>query len=80
MSRIGRLPIPVPSGVDVAIDDAILRALALQAPVAEDLRQVIAIKTMATDLERIGDRATNIAERTVYSATGNLPQMDVSAY
>jgi phosphate transport system protein len=48
--------------LDVAIDDAILRALALQAPVAEDLRQVIAIKTMATDLERIGDIARNIAK------------------
>ncbi len=48
--------------LDVAIDDGILRALALQAPVAEDLRQVIAIKTMATDLERIGDIARNIAK------------------
>ena len=48
--------------LDVAIDDAILRALALQAPVAEDLRQVIAIKTMATDLERIGDISRNIAK------------------
>ena len=48
--------------LDVAIDDAILRALALQAPVAEDLRQVIAIKTMATDLERIGDLSRNIAK------------------
>jgi phosphate transport system protein len=48
--------------LDVAIDDAILRALALQAPVAEDLRQVIAIKTMATDLERVGDIARNIAK------------------
>jgi phosphate transport system protein len=48
--------------LDVAIDDAILRALALQSPVAEDLRQVIAIKTMATDLERIGDIARNIAK------------------
>ena len=48
--------------LDVAIDEAILRVLALQAPVAEDLRQVIAIKTMATDLERIGDIARNIAK------------------
>lgn len=35
---------------------------------------------VAHNLERIGDRATNIAERTVYSATGKLPQMDVSSY
>jgi len=35
---------------------------------------------VAHNLERIADRATNIAERTVYSATGMLPQMDVSLY
>lgn len=35
---------------------------------------------VAHNLERIGDRATNIAERTVYSATGKMPQMDVSSY
>src|SRR5215472_2140884 len=41
--------------LDVQIDERVLRALALQAPVAEDLRQVIAIKMIATDLERVGD-------------------------
>ena len=35
---------------------------------------------VAHNLERIADRATNIAERTVYSVTGMLPQMDVSSY
>ena len=35
---------------------------------------------VAHNLERVADRATNIAERTVYSATGMLPQMDVSSY
>jgi phosphate transport system protein len=48
--------------LDLDIDEAVLRALALQAPVAEDLRQVIAIKMMATDLERVGDLARNIAK------------------
>lgn len=48
--------------LDIEIDDAVLRALALQSPVAEDLRQVVAIKTMATDLERVGDIARNIAK------------------
>ena len=47
--------------MDVAIDAAVLRVLALQAPVARDLREVIAIKTAATDLERVGDIARNIA-------------------
>jgi phosphate transport system protein len=47
--------------IDVEIDEAVLNVLALRAPVAIDLRQVLAIKTMATDLERVGDLARNIA-------------------
>jgi phosphate transport system protein len=35
---------------------------------------------VAHNLERIADRATNIAERTVFTVTGMLPQMDVSTY
>jgi phosphate transport system protein len=35
---------------------------------------------VAHNLERIADRATNIAERTVFAVTGMLPQMDVSSY
>jgi len=48
--------------LDVHIDEAVLKALALQAPVAEDLREVLAIKMIATDLERVGDLARNIAK------------------
>lgn len=48
--------------LDVAIDEGVLKALALQAPVAEDLREVMAIKMIATDLERVGDLARNIAK------------------
>lgn len=48
--------------LDLEVDDLVMRVLALQAPVANDLREVIAIKTMATDLERVGDLARNIAK------------------
>ena len=48
--------------LDIAIDEAVLKALALQAPVAADLREVVAIKMIATDLERVGDLARNIAK------------------
>ena len=48
--------------LDVEVDDAVLRALALQAPVAVDLRRVLAAKQIATDLERVGDLARNIAK------------------
>jgi len=47
--------------LEVAIDEGVLKALALQAPVAEDLREVLAVKMIATDLERVGDLARNIA-------------------
>jgi phosphate transport system protein len=48
--------------MDLAIDEAVLRLLATQAPVADDLRSVIAAKMIATDLERVGDLARNIAK------------------
>jgi phosphate transport system protein len=48
--------------LDVAIDDMVLRVLATQAPVADDLRNVIAAKMAAADLERVGDLARNIAK------------------
>ena len=35
---------------------------------------------VAHNLERIADRATNIAERVVFTVTGMLPEMDVSTY
>jgi phosphate transport system protein len=51
--------------LDVAIDEQVLKLLALRAPVATDLREIIAIKTMATDLERVGDLARNVAKSAI---------------
>lgn len=51
--------------LDVEIDRAVLEFLALQAPVAQDLREVIAMKTATTDLERVGDIARNIAKGAI---------------
>ncbi len=48
--------------LDIEIDEAVLEVLALQAPVARDLRAVIGVKSVATDLERVGDLARNIAK------------------
>jgi len=48
--------------IDVALEEQVTRALALQAPVAADLRRILAIRTMATDLERVGDLSRNIAK------------------
>jgi phosphate transport system protein len=54
--------------LEVSIDSAILEALALNAPVAGDLREVFSIKMIATDLERVGDLARNIAKSARRSA------------
>jgi len=62
--------------LDVELDEEILRALALRSPVAQDLRLVIAVKSMATDLERVGDLARNIArsgERLAERPVTDLP-------
>jgi len=48
--------------LEVEIDEMTLRLLALQHPVASDLRQVRSAIKVNTDLERIGDQAVNIAE------------------
>ena len=61
--------------LDVAIDDIVLEVLATQAPVAADLRFVLGTKTMATDIERVGDLARNIAKSAVRLAES--PRVEV---
>jgi phosphate transport system protein len=46
----------------IEIDDRSFRLLALQQPVAADLRAIVAAVKINTDLERVGDLAVNIAE------------------
>lgn len=63
--------------LDVAVDESVLRSLALQAPVADDLRRLLAANDIATDLERVGDLARNIAKsaaRLAERAPVPLPQ------
>lgn len=63
--------------LDVAVDESVLRSLALQAPVADDLRRLLAANDIATDLERVGDLARNIAKsaaRLAVRAPVPLPQ------
>lgn len=47
--------------LQILIDESCVNVLAKQAPVAKDLRLVIAITKINTDLERMGDQAKNIA-------------------
>ncbi len=45
----------------INVDSACLKLLALQQPLAADLRLIVAIIKINTDLERMGDQAVNIA-------------------
>jgi phosphate transport system protein len=58
--------------MEIEIDDAIVDLLALQQPVASDLRFILAAMKINNDLERIGDHAVNIAESALQYA-GNEP-------
>jgi phosphate transport system protein len=51
--------------LDVEIDDLSLKLLALHQPAARDLRLITTALKITTDLERIGDIATHIAERAI---------------
>lgn len=45
----------------IEVDESCLQLLARQSPLAADLRLVIAVLKISTDLERMGDQAVNIA-------------------
>ncbi len=53
------------NGLEEAIDRECVRLIALFQPVAGDLRQLMAVDHIITELERIGDSATNIAEEVL---------------
>lgn len=50
--------------MELEIDDQCIRLLALQHPIARDLRFVAASMKITIDLERMGDIAVNIAKKT----------------
>jgi len=53
------------NSLEIEIDNAIVDILALQQPVAIDLRLILAAQKINNDLERIGDHAVNIAESVI---------------
>lgn len=50
--------------IEEEIDQLVVRIIALRQPKAQDLRAVMAALKLASDLERIGDYAKNLAKRT----------------
>ncbi|TGX50462.1 phosphate signaling complex protein PhoU [Sphingomonas gei] len=49
--------------IEAEVEKLVVRLIALRAPMADDLREVIAALKIAAVLERIGDYAKNIAKR-----------------
>lgn len=50
---------------ELELEEMCTRLIATQQPVAKDLRTIIVISKLATDLERIGDHASNIANMVI---------------
>jgi phosphate transport system protein len=61
------------NSLEEAIDRECVRLIALFQPVAGDLRQLMAVDHIISELERIGDSATNIAEE-VFTLTQQPPR------
>ncbi len=47
------------------VDASVVRLLALRQPMASDLRLIVAALKIASDIERIGDYAANVAKRSI---------------
>ncbi len=66
--------------MEVDIDDFSLNLLVRDQPVARDLRFITGCRRAVIDLERAGDEAVNIAEKTIYlsklSETPHSPMLD----
>jgi phosphate transport system protein len=57
------------------IDEAAFDLLAMQQPMAVDLRFILAVTKINADLERVGDQAVNISERVMDLV--ELPKVDL---
>lgn len=81
-AELGRAVIGTDAELDrleIEVDRACLRCLALRQPVGRDLRFVTTVLKMVTDLERIGDLAVNIARRglELTAGAGLQPSLDL---
>jgi phosphate transport system protein len=66
--------------LEVEVDQYTLRLVALEQPMARDLRTIIGTAKISNELERIADQAVNISERTQflckYPPLENIPEME----
>lgn len=54
--------------MEVDVEEECLKILALHQPVAADLRFIVAVMKLNSDLERIGDLAGSVAKRAIFLA------------
>ncbi len=57
--------------IEAEVEKLAVRVIALRAPMADDLRDVVAALKIAAVIERIGDYAKNIAKRVQHIHTGD---------
>src|SRR5690606_33272435 len=71
------------NALELEIDDAAIQLLALQQPMARDLRFITMVMKISNDVERVGDHAVNIAEDVEYLLQGPpfapLPEIEEMA-
>ena len=76
-AELARATISLDNRLDVLqreIEDICVQVIARRQPVSGDLREIVSTMRIASDLERVGDLAKNIAKRTVsISAVRSLP-------
>ncbi|HVH39526.1 MAG TPA: phosphate signaling complex protein PhoU [Gemmatimonadaceae bacterium] len=65
---------------EVEIEERCIALIALQQPMAKDLRMLLAMLNIASSLERIGDHAVNIAEAATRLAGSrrDLPELEIA--
>lgn len=66
--------------LDVKIDDDAVHIIAKRSPVAKDLREIMTILKIVSDLERVGDEARKIAQLTIKiydDETKNAPSQQI---
>jgi phosphate transport system protein len=67
------------NALDIQASDEIVNLIAKRQPVARDLREVLTVGNIVTDLERVGDEARKIAKLTLhfYSDKQKAPNVQI---
>jgi phosphate transport system protein len=59
--------------IDIKADEEIIRLIAKRQPMAKDLRDILTVQKIITDLERVGDEARKIANLTIHFYDNGKP-------